>query len=93
MTFNKPPKYITDDKEKKLKLLLALWKFLTKMKRKELELQKKEALRLMSLRLPISLLDDLKEISHITGVSVNAICIEILRPAIKKKLKELIDEL
>lgn len=93
MTFNKPPKYITDDKEKKAEAFVSFMEVSHKNEKERIRTTKKEALRLMSLRLPISLLGDLKEISHITGVSVNAICIEILRPVIKKKLKELIKEL
>lgn len=33
--------------------------------------------------------DDLSEIAKLTGLSVNSACLELLRPAIKKRLKEL----
>ena len=37
----------------------------------------------------MSLADDIAAISAITGLSMNAICVELLRPAAKSKLKEL----
>lgn len=50
---------------------------------------KKEPIKPLALRFPISLANDISEISAITGLSVNAICIELLRPSVKQKLKEL----
>ena len=44
------------------------------------------------LRVPESLIADIHEIVTVTGLSMNAICLEILRPAIKRRLKELKDE-
>lgn len=41
------------------------------------------------IRAPKSYHDDLNEISRLTGISVNAVCLELLRPAIKERLKEL----
>lgn len=93
MTFNKPPKSIVDDKEKKAEAFISFMDSVSAKTTKRERITQKETVRLTSLRLPASLLDDLKEVSHMTGISVNAICIEILRPTIKKKLKELIDEL
>ena len=49
----------------------------------------KERKKPFPLRLPESLYDDLKEMNAITGISLNAICLDLLRPAIKKKLTEL----
>lgn len=49
----------------------------------------KEAVKPLALRFPNSLADNIAEISAITGLSRNAICIELLRPAAKQKLKEL----
>ena len=50
---------------------------------------KKEAVKAFALRLPKSLAEDITEISAMTGLSMNAICVELLRPAVKHKLKEL----
>lgn len=44
------------------------------------------------IRAPESYHKDLEEISKITGVTINAICLELLRPAIKARLKELKEE-
>lgn len=50
---------------------------------------KKEPVKPLALRFPMSLAEDIAEISAITGLSMNAICVELLRPAVKSKLKEL----
>lgn len=50
---------------------------------------KKEPVKPLALRFPMSLADDIAEISAITGLSMNAICVELLRPVVKSKLKEL----
>ncbi|MCA0253898.1 MAG: hypothetical protein LCH20_00205 [Proteobacteria bacterium] len=50
---------------------------------------KKEPTKPMPLRFPRSLAEDIAEIAAITGLSMNAICTELLRPAVKSKLKEL----
>lgn len=42
----------------------------------------------VNVKLPINLYEELKQISDLTGISMNAICNELLRPAIKNKLKE-----
>ncbi len=44
-----------------------------------------------SLRLPQKLYDDIKELSNLTSLSINSICIEILRVGAKEKLKEFIE--
>jgi hypothetical protein len=49
----------------------------------------KEPVKPLALRFPKSLADDIAEISAITGLSMNAICVELLRPVAKQKLKEL----
>ena len=49
----------------------------------------KEQTKGVFLRFPETLRDDLAEISNITGLSINAICLELLRPQVKSKLKEL----
>jgi len=53
------------------------------------EAPKKEATKSVILRLPESFKYDIHEITSLTGLSLNAVCLELLRPAIKKKLKEL----
>lgn len=50
---------------------------------------KKEPIKPLALRFPISLATDIAEISAITGLSMNAICVELLRKAVKDKLKEI----
>lgn len=49
----------------------------------------KEPVKAIALRFPISLAEDIAEISAISGLSMNAICVELLRPAVKVKLKQL----
>ncbi|AIL13821.1 hypothetical protein IM40_10590 (plasmid) [Candidatus Paracaedimonas acanthamoebae] len=51
----------------------------------------KEPTKSYPLRIPTTLFDDLREIGALTGISINAICLELLRPVVKKKLKELKD--
>lgn len=51
----------------------------------------KEATKTFLLRVPETLFIDLKEIAALTGISVNSTCLELLRPNIKKKLRELRD--
>jgi hypothetical protein len=50
---------------------------------------KKEAVKALALRFPKSLAEDIKEISALTGLSINSVCVELLRPAAKLKLKEI----
>lgn len=50
---------------------------------------KKEEVKALALRFPKSLAEDVSEISALTGLSVNAVCVELLRPVAKLKLKEL----
>lgn len=51
----------------------------------------KENVKPVYLRAPFSLWEDIHEVMAITGLSMNAICLELLRPGIKSKLKELND--
>lgn len=51
----------------------------------------KETTKTFLLRVPETLFIDLKEIAALTGISVNSTCLELLRPNIKKKLRELRD--
>ena len=77
MKLNKTP-LTTEEKEKKAEEFLNF-------SDKTTDVPEKKAILI---RLPISMLDDLKDISSLTCISVNSICLELLRPAIKKKLKE-----
>lgn len=52
----------------------------------------KQKIRPLYLRAPDALMADIQEIMTITGLSMNAICLEILRPAIKRKLREIKEE-
>lgn len=49
----------------------------------------KEPVKSIFIRAPESYKNDLEEIVNLTGISMNAVCLELLRPAIKKKLKEI----
>jgi len=50
---------------------------------------KKEKTKPVYLRAPESLWKEIHEIMARTGLSMNAICLELLRPEIKRKLKDL----
>ena len=50
---------------------------------------KKENTKAFLLRLPLSMMQDLMEISALTGISRNASCIELLRVPVREKLQEL----
>ncbi len=52
----------------------------------------KEATKTLYLRAPESYWNDIQEIMNLTGLSMNAVCIELLRPAIRKKIRELKEE-
>ena len=52
----------------------------------------REKTRPIYLRGSEALITDIRELMSITGLSMNAICLEILRPAIKKKLREVKEE-
>jgi hypothetical protein len=52
----------------------------------------KGAMRPVYIRVPQSLWDDIHEVMAKTGLTMNAICLEALRPAVKNRLKKLISE-
>ena len=88
--FNKAPLSI-DEKEKKAEEFLGfLDNPISVETRKEKKLKKEET-KTFVLRIPITLFDELKEIAAYTNISINSICLELLRPGVKKKLKELQD--
>lgn len=49
----------------------------------------KEPTKRITIRLPMSLANDITNISALTGISVNSVCIELLRVSAKPKLQEL----
>lgn len=49
----------------------------------------KESTKAIFIRAPESYWQELQEITRITGLTMNAVCLEILRKGIKNKLKEL----
>lgn len=89
MSFNLPP-LSDEEKEKRAEAFMDLVdaKFDKKPVRARFV---KEKTKPMVVRFPISLMEDIREISAITGVSMNSVCLELLRPVVKKRLKELID--
>jgi hypothetical protein len=86
--FSKPP-MSNDEREKKVEAFINLAD--TSVAKKEItkEIPKKEKMKPVLLRWPESLWEAIHEIMARTGLSMNAICLELLRPEIKKKLKEL----
>lgn len=50
---------------------------------------KKEEVKAWLVRFPFSMAEDITEISALTGISRNAVCLELLRSAVRDKLKEL----
>jgi predicted HicB family RNase H-like nuclease len=87
--FSKPP--LTDEeKEKKLEAFINLSEGSAEHKEEQKKTRpKKEKVKPLYLRVPESLWEDIHEIMALTGLSMNAICLELLRPEIKQKLKDL----
>jgi hypothetical protein len=79
--FTKPP--APHDKEKKAAAFLNF---------DNNSIPQKEPTKILYLRVPKSYWDDIQKITATTGIPMNATCLELLRPAIKKKLKELTEE-
>lgn len=85
---SKPP--LTDaEREKKLEAFINLSDTPTDKETITIEKPKKEKNKPLYLRVPESLWEDIHEITTRTGLSMNAICLDLLRPEIKRKLKEL----
>ena len=89
--FSKPP-LTQREKDKKAKEFLTFIDY-TKNNTNNLNKQKKEPTKTLYLRAPESYWKDIKEIMHLTGLSMNAVCLELLRPAIKRKLREIKNDL
>lgn len=89
--FSKPP-LTQREKNKKAKDFLTFIDYTNKPNSKT-NFFKKEPVKTLYLRVPESYWKDLKEIMHLTGLSMNAVCLELLRPAIKRKLREIKNDL
>lgn len=91
-TFNKPP-LSPSEREKKAEAFIGFLDTPTAQQKKPSteRILEKEEMKSFAFRIPESLFIDLKEIAALTGISINAICLELLRPCVKKKLKELKD--
>ena len=87
-SFSKPPE-IDTEREKKLEAFINLSDTINEKKEQKNERFKKEKTKALYLRAPESLWEDIHEIMARTGLSMNAICLELLRPEVKRKLKEL----
>lgn len=51
-----------------------------------------EPLKNLHLRVPASFWESLHTIADLSGLSVNAICIDLLRPVIKAKIRQIQEE-
>lgn len=86
--FSKPP--MTDEeRERKAEAFINLSQEPVIKKEVHTSTPKKEKTKPVYIRAPMSLWEDIHEIMARTGLSMNAICLELLRPEIKRKLKEL----
>lgn len=88
--FSKPP-LTQKEKEKKAREFLTFTEFLDK--KNDYKKKEKEPTKILYLRAPESYWKDLREITILTGLSMNAVCLELLRPIIKKKLREIKNDL
>jgi len=87
--FSKPP-LSKDEKEKKADAFINFSDQTKEVPRDKKTIKtQKEKMKPVFLRAPESLYQDIQEIIAITGLSMNSICLELLRPAIKKKLRDL----
>jgi len=89
--FSKPPLTQTE-KDKKADEFLAFIDY-SKKPIQIFQNLKKEPVKTLYLRAPESYWRDIKEIMNLTGLSMNAVCLELLRPAIKRKLREIKNDL
>lgn len=79
-----------EEKEKKEKEFLSFDKSSTTSS--DTKRASKESTKTLYLRAPESYWNDIQEIMNLTGLTMNAVCLELLRPSIRKKLRELKDE-
>ena len=88
--FSKPP-LTQKEKEKKAREFLTFTESLDN--KNDTNKKEKEPTKILYLRAPESYWKDLHEITILTGLSMNAVCLELLRPVIKKKLREIKNDL
>lgn len=91
--FTKPP-LSKQDKEKKAEEFLSFSnerESITSQEDKKniSKVVMKEPTKRITIRLPISLANNITDIAALTGISVNSVCIELLRVSAKPKLQEL----
>jgi hypothetical protein len=94
--FSKPP-LSPLEKEKKAEEFLNFYDSSEKKQQQKtsepvIRYLKKEPVAAFTLRLPKSIVEDLEEISALTGLTRNSICLELLRVNAKTKLRELKNE-
>lgn len=53
------------------------------------EAKSKKDVEYIHIRVPLTLKKDLETIKEKTGVNINSLCLEILWPAVKQRLKEI----
>ncbi len=89
--FTKAP-LSAEDKEKKAEEFVSM---MPTIKQQDIQKQQqvkhttyKDSTVNYALRLPKRIYSDLRDLSNLTGLSINSICIEILRVSVKEKLKE-----
>lgn len=90
--FSKPPMMTNTEIEKKIESFVNLDDISENknnlISRVKLKKEKKKSIYL---RAPESLWEDIQEIMAHTGLTMNAICLELIRPEVKRKLKDLKD--
>ena len=90
--FSKPPMMTNTEIEKKIESFVNLDDISENknnlISRVKLKKEKKKSIYL---RAPESLWEDIQEIMAHTGLTMNAICLELIRPEVKRKLKDLRD--
>lgn len=87
LTFKKPP-LTAEEKLEKEKAFLGYDNIPKNIERKK-GAAKKEPSKVLFIRAPESFWNNLQEIVELTGLTQNAVCLDLLRTAIKKKLIEL----
>jgi hypothetical protein len=86
--FSKPP-MSQEEREKRAEAFINSSDVPSIKKELHSERPKKEKTKPLYLRAPESLWEDIHEVMVRTGLTMNAVCLELLRPEIKRKLKEL----
>jgi hypothetical protein len=63
-----------------------------KNKNKAKKLPQETNTKTLYLRVPVNYWKEIQKIMTLTGLSMNSVCLELLRPAIKRKLKAIKEE-